>query len=128
MDQSIPTGWRLSVHGSDLAQHRPATCHLIGPIRDRVGAGNQYQFVISVYGLDMQAAAGPLFMLTLLFAADYPGPQAPFWLYWGAALPHLGLFLCFVTFLFGDAEQRFSLQLLLERKQIFRAASGSSNA
>jgi uncharacterized membrane protein YphA (DoxX/SURF4 family) len=75
------------------------------------------------------SAGGAVFMLTLLFAADYPGPSAPFWLYWGAALPHLGLFLCFATFLIGDSEQRFSLQgLRIGGSEGSRVVSGTPNA
>ena len=53
---------------------------------------------------------GAVFMLSLLFSADYPGPHSAFWTYWGAALPHLGLLLCFATFLLGDSEQRLSIR------------------
>ena len=74
------------------------------------------------------SAGGAVFMLTLLFAADYPGPHAPFWLYWGAALPHLGLFLCFATFLVGDSEQRFSLWCLMWGRKQSLPASGTPNA
>jgi uncharacterized membrane protein YphA (DoxX/SURF4 family) len=56
------------------------------------------------------STGGVIFMLGLLLSADYPGPHAAFWLYWGAALPHLGLMLCFITFLIGDAEQRLSVK------------------
>src|SRR5258705_5555843 len=39
-----------------------------------------------------------VYMLTLLFSSDYPGPNAAFWQYFGASLSHLVLALCFVTF------------------------------
>ena len=47
---------------------------------------------------------GLLFMLTLLFSSNYPGPGAPLWQYFGASLDHSVLALCFVTFLIGDAD------------------------
>ena len=50
------------------------------------------------------SACGLLYMLTLLFAANYPGPKAPTWQYFGASLEHLVPALCFATFLFADAE------------------------
>src|ERR1700719_5089761 len=31
---------------------------------------------------------GLIFMLTLLFSSDYPGPAAPLWQYFGASLSH----------------------------------------
>ena len=49
------------------------------------------------------SVAGLIFMLTLLFSSDYPGPSAPLWQYFGASLSHSVFALCFLTFLFGDA-------------------------
>jgi len=54
--------------------------------------------------------AGLIFMLTLLFSSDYPGPSAPLWQYFGASLSHSGFALCFVTFLLADAESAWSLR------------------
>ena len=56
------------------------------------------------------SAAGILYMLTLLFSANYPGPHAPFWQYFGASLEHLVPALCFLTFLLGDPEAKFSVR------------------
>jgi thiosulfate dehydrogenase [quinone] large subunit len=60
------------------------------------------------------SAAGFVYMLTLLFSANYPGAHAPFWQYFGASLEHLVPALCFMTFLLGDPEARFSI-----RKKVF---------
>jgi uncharacterized membrane protein YphA (DoxX/SURF4 family) len=54
--------------------------------------------------------AGLLFMLTLLFSSDYPGSSAPLWQYFGASLSHSVFALCFLTFLFGDAESVWSIR------------------
>lgn len=54
--------------------------------------------------------AGLVYMLTLLFSANYPGANAPFWQYFGASLEHLVPALCFLTFLLGDPEARFSIK------------------
>jgi len=54
--------------------------------------------------------AGLIFMLTLLFSSDYPGPSAPLWQYFGASLSHSVFALCFVTFLLADAESVWSLR------------------
>ena len=64
-----------------------------------------------VLGVFVRAAsvAGFVFMLTLLFASDYPGAAAPLWQYFGASLGHSVFALCFVTFLVGDAGAAWSL-------------------
>ena len=46
--------------------------------------------------------AGLVFMLTLLFSSNYPGPNAAFWQYFGAALDHLVLAFCFAAFIAAD--------------------------
>jgi thiosulfate dehydrogenase (quinone) large subunit len=53
---------------------------------------------------------GLIFMLTLLFSSDYPGPAAPLWQYFGASLSHSVFALCFLIFLLGDAESVWSLR------------------
>jgi thiosulfate dehydrogenase [quinone] large subunit len=58
---------------------------------------------------------GLLFMLTLLFSSDYPGPSAPLWQYFGASLSHSVFALCFVTFLLGDAESVWSVRAAKRR-------------
>jgi uncharacterized membrane protein YphA (DoxX/SURF4 family) len=56
------------------------------------------------------SACGLVFMLTLLFSSDYPGPTAAFWQYFGASLGHSIFALCFVAFLLGRSDQLWSLQ------------------
>jgi uncharacterized membrane protein YphA (DoxX/SURF4 family) len=58
---------------------------------------------------------GTLFMLSLLFSSNYPGPHAPFWQYFGAALDHLVLALCFAAFALSDSDQLLSLRYYLDR-------------
>jgi thiosulfate dehydrogenase (quinone) large subunit len=50
------------------------------------------------------SVAGIVYMLTLLFASDYPGSHAPLWHYFGASLSHSVFVLCFLTFLMGNSE------------------------
>ena len=50
-----------------------------------------------------------LYMLTLLFSANYPGAHAPFWQYFGASLDHSVLALCFLSFLIGNSSAAWSL-------------------
>jgi uncharacterized membrane protein YphA (DoxX/SURF4 family) len=68
-----------------------------------------------VLGILVRTASmcGMIYMLALLFSSNYPGPHAPFWQYFGAALDHLVLALCFATFAFGDADKVLSLRSYL---------------
>jgi thiosulfate dehydrogenase [quinone] large subunit len=56
------------------------------------------------------SAFGLLYMLSLLFASNYPGSHAPLWQYFGASLDHSVLGLCFVTFLIGDSRCAWSVR------------------
>lgn len=64
-----------------------------------------------VLGVLVRAASafGLLFMLTLLFASDYPGPHAAFWQYFGASLSHSIFACCFAAFLVGRSDAVWSL-------------------
>ena len=57
-----------------------------------------------VTGLLVRAAsiAGFIYMMTLLFASNYPGPHVAPWQYFGASLEHLVLAMCFATFAIGE--------------------------
>ena len=59
-----------------------------------------------VSGILARAASffGLIYMLSLLFAANYPGAGAPFWQYFGASLDHSVLALCFLAFLLGGSD------------------------
>jgi len=63
-----------------------------------------------VTGILVRAASffGLIFMLSLLFSSNYPGPQAPLWQYFGASLDHSVLALCFVAFLIGRSDAALS--------------------
>jgi hypothetical protein len=50
------------------------------------------------------SAFGLLFMVTLLFASNYPGTGAPAWQNFGAPLDHPVLRPCLVAFLIGQAD------------------------
>lgn len=50
------------------------------------------------------SAFGFLYMMTLLFSSNYPGPGAPLWKYFGTSLNHSVLALCFLTFLIGQSD------------------------
>jgi uncharacterized membrane protein YphA (DoxX/SURF4 family) len=57
------------------------------------------------------SAFGFVYMMTLLFSSNYPGPGVPVWRYFGASLNHSILALCFLTFLIGDPERMWTLRL-----------------
>ena len=64
-----------------------------------------------VFGVLVRAASvfGLIYMLTLLFSANYPGPNAAFWQYFGASLDHLVLAMCFATFAVTRSDQLWSV-------------------
>ena len=61
------------------------------------------------------SVCGLIFMLSLLFSADYPGPNAAFWQYFGASLDHSVLALCLAAFAIGDSDEIFSVRPYLKR-------------
>ena len=60
-----------------------------------------------VLGVAVRAASicGVIYMLTLLFSSNYPGPHARIWEYFGASLNHLVPALCFATFAIVGTEE-----------------------
>jgi thiosulfate dehydrogenase (quinone) large subunit len=68
-------------------------------------------------GLLVRAAStfGMVYMLSWLFSSNYPGAHAPFWQYFGAALDHLVLALCFAAFALGNADSVLSLRVYARR-------------
>ena len=50
----------------------------------------------------LASVAGLVYMLALLFASNYPGSPAAPWQYFGAALNHLVLAMCFAAFALGE--------------------------
>lgn len=81
------------------------------PIAYLVAYGELAIGVSLVLGIASRAASvcGLLYMLTLLFASNDPGPQRPLWQYFGASLDHSVLALCFAAFILGRPEQRLAL-------------------
>ena len=65
----------------------------------------------------LASICGAIYMLTLLFSANYPGPHVAFWQYFGASLDHLVLALCFAAFALGHADQALSLRGFLRRRR-----------
>ena len=61
------------------------------------------------------SVCGLIYMLTLLFASNYPGQHAAFWQYFGASLDHLVLAFCFATLMVGRPEEALSVRAYLPR-------------
>jgi uncharacterized membrane protein YphA (DoxX/SURF4 family) len=53
----------------------------------------------------MASVFGFIYMMTLLFSSNYPGPHAALWQYFGGSLDHSVLALCFLAFIVGEADR-----------------------
>ena len=73
------------------------------------------------------SVCGLIYMLTLLFASNYPGPHAAFWQYFGASLDHLVLAFCFATFVVGRPEEALSVRAYLRRGGLGERESEDGN-
>jgi thiosulfate dehydrogenase (quinone) large subunit len=85
------------------------------PIAFLVAYGELAIGLALTFGLLVRPASicGLVYMLTLLFSSNYPGPGARFWQYFGASLDHLVPALCFAAFIFGDPEKSLSIRPLM---------------
>jgi thiosulfate dehydrogenase (quinone) large subunit len=101
----------------------PVLRHLVlahaTPIALLVAYGELAIGIALVFGVLSRVASafGLLYMLALLFSANYPGAGAPLWQYFGASLDHLVLAMCFATFLIGDPAQTLSVQVYLRQRE-----------
>ena len=70
-----------------------------------------------VLGAWVRAASvcGLIYMLTLLFSSNYPGPHAALWQYFGASLDHLVLAFCFAAFSITRMDDIVSIRDLCRR-------------
>lgn len=89
------------------------------PIAFLVAYGELAIGVALASGLLVRPAStcGLLYMLTLLFASNYPGEHAVLWQYFGASLNHLVLAFCFSVFVFGNSEEALSLRVYVKRRR-----------
>lgn len=58
----------------------------------------------------LASAFGAVYMLALLFSANYPGANVPLWQYFGASLDHSVLALAFVALATGRPEEAWSVR------------------
>jgi uncharacterized membrane protein YphA (DoxX/SURF4 family) len=72
--------------------------------------------LVSGIWVRIASACGLVYMLTLLFSSNYPGVGAPWWEYFGAALNHLVLALCFLTFLCSRSDSLLSVRTMVGRQ------------
>jgi thiosulfate dehydrogenase (quinone) large subunit len=68
-----------------------------------------------VFGILVRSASigGVIYMFSLLLSANYPGPNAALWQYFGASLEHLMPALCFASFASTKPEEIWSLRTYL---------------
>jgi thiosulfate dehydrogenase [quinone] large subunit len=71
-----------------------------------------------VLGLLVRVASvcGVIYMLALLLSANYPGPHAAFWQYFGASLDHSVLAVCFAAFASTKPSELLSVRTYLQRR------------
>jgi thiosulfate dehydrogenase (quinone) large subunit len=70
-----------------------------------------------IFGVLTRTASvcGLLLMLAMLFSSDFPGADAAFWNYFGASLSHSVFAMCFLTFIFGDADRALAIWPRMKR-------------
>jgi uncharacterized membrane protein YphA (DoxX/SURF4 family) len=73
--------------------------------------------LVSGIWVRLASAFGFVYMLTLLFSSNYPGVGAPMWEYFGAALNHLVLALCFLAFLCGRSDSLLLVRTMIGRQR-----------
>jgi uncharacterized membrane protein YphA (DoxX/SURF4 family) len=85
------------------------------PIAFLVAYGELAIGIAFILGILVRPASicGMIYMFTLLFSANYPGPHAAFWQYFGASLEHLVLALCFASFASTKQENILSIRTYL---------------
>ncbi len=73
-----------------------------------------------VLGLWVRVASvcGMIYMLTLLFSSNYPGPHAAFWQYFGGSLEHSVLALCFAAFALAKPEKVLVVRNYLRHRRL----------
>jgi uncharacterized membrane protein YphA (DoxX/SURF4 family) len=64
-----------------------------------------------IFGVLTRTASffGLLLMLAMLFSSDSPGASAVLWNYFGASLSHSVFAMCFLAFMFGDADRAVAI-------------------
>src|SRR5258708_31634436 len=89
------------------------------PIAFLVAYGEMAIGVALLLGILVRVASvcGVIYMLSLLLSANYPGPHAAFWQYFGASLEHLVLALCFAAFASTKPQEILSIRTYLRRRR-----------
>jgi uncharacterized membrane protein YphA (DoxX/SURF4 family) len=89
------------------------------PIAILVAVGELAIGLSLILGLWSRVASlcGLVYMLALLFSANYPGPGVPLWQYFGASLEHLVFALCFAAFALGAPAAAFSVPACIRTRR-----------
>ncbi len=123
VDQPILARWcGLSVHGSRAAAlpHATAIAFLVAFGELAIGLA-----LVSGICVRTASAFGLVYMLSLLFSANYPSAHVPLWQYFGASSDHSVLALCFLTFISGRSNEAFSIKKHLLKRHPRQTQIGS---
>jgi len=87
------------------------------PIAFMVAYGEFAIGLALIFGVLTRTASfwGLLLMLAMLFSSDFPGAGAVFWQYFGASLSHSVFAMCFLAFMFGDADRALAIWPRIKR-------------
>ncbi len=86
--------------------------HFAVPMAFMVAYGEFLIGISLVTGVLSRIASGFGFalMAAMCLSGGYPGPNAAFWMYWGASLNWSVFALCFIVLALGRPEERWSLR------------------
>jgi uncharacterized membrane protein YphA (DoxX/SURF4 family) len=64
-----------------------------------------------IFGVLTRTASfwGLLLMVAMILSSDSPGAGAAFWNYFGASLSHSVFAMCFLAFIFGNADRALAI-------------------
>ncbi|HEY2376405.1 MAG TPA: DoxX family protein [Gemmatimonadaceae bacterium] len=116
IDRFIASGsaypFMLSVLRGFVLPHKTAIAFLVAYGELAIG-------ISLVLGVLVRVASvcGLVYMLALLFSSNYPGPHAAPWQFFGAALNHLVLAMCFAAFAYSEPTA-FALRVFRRKPRV----------
>jgi len=86
--------------------------HFATPMAFMVAYGELLIGISLVTGILSRLASffGFALMMAMWMSGGYPGPHAAFWMYWGASLDWSVFTACFLAFMLGRPDDRWSLR------------------
>ncbi len=91
---------------------RGILAHFATPMAFLVAYGELLIGIALVTGVFSRLASvfGFALMMAMWMSGGYPGPHAAFWMYWGASLDWSIFAVCFLAFILGRPDERWSLR------------------